>query len=232
MHRDAGRLNHYRRGILIWATFMHFYLFKISTSCAQLQYLSCCQSHIDTSARDPVTQVNVSPPPKVSWPSRPETCLDVLGNDLGVTKPPINYWWRTLVPNQSVLQSILPLEGRQQVSRRREEESSDTKKLLNSEKRLLVMRVQKYGKRDELIFLREENFRWIWTLPASQKADLMWMWTLVLLCSSSSCSVFSCWWPYSAVLRWCWTLTVLFLSPCTRQSKQKTESKGKALMRL
>lgn len=46
------------------------------------------------------------------------------------------------MPNQSVPQSILLLAGRQQVSMRREEESSDMKELLDSENKLLVMRVR------------------------------------------------------------------------------------------
>lgn len=44
------------------------------------------------------------------------------------------------MPNQSVLQPISSLAGRQQVSRG--EESSDMKELLDSQKELLVMRVR------------------------------------------------------------------------------------------
>lgn len=128
------------------------------------------------------------------------------------------------MPNQtpSVLQPILFVAGGQQVSTIRRDECTD-RKAAEFRKHTSGHGGVKHGKKDEEICLREETFCLTWTLPASLKAGWMWMWTLVLPCSSSSYSVSSCWWPYSAVLRWCWTLTALSPSPCTRQSNQGTD---------
>lgn len=62
-----------------------------------------------------------------------------------------------------------------------------------------------------------------WTLQCSLCPGWMWMWTLGLPSSSSSCSASSCWWPYSAVLRWCSTLTVISLPPHTRRNSHRSD---------